>query len=129
MRFSLTNSHLKWRNKNKVMSATKADIANITLENFDEVINQQEQPVLVDFWAPWCPPCKAFGPVIQEFANEHPEAVVAKLNIVDSPELAQRFGIRSIPAILVFKNGEVVSQTSGVVSKSELTAQLGLALR
>lgn len=81
--------------------------------------------MLVDFWAPWCGPCKMMGPVLDEFADEHRErVVVAKVDVDEVPALAQRFGIRSIPTIVFFDRGEEVAHLSGVASKPALEQQL-----
>jgi len=110
------------------MSATNSKIHNLTNDNFEEIISNTDKPVLVDFWATWCGPCKVLGHVLEEFVDEEPDnAVIAKVNIEDAPDLAQRFGIRSIPAILVFKNGEVVSQSTGVVNKKDLSQKIASA--
>ncbi len=110
------------------MSAIQSPIQNLTGENFDAVVNGSDKPVLVDFWATWCGPCKVLGHVLEEFAAEESEtATIAKVNIEDAPDLAQRFGVRSIPSILVFKGGQVVSQSSGVLSKKDLAAKIAEA--
>lgn len=101
----------------------------LTQETFDSTINSSTAPVLVDFWAEWCGPCKMIAPVLDELATEQAgKAVVAKLNIDDAPELAARFGITSIPTLIVFKNGQPVKTLRGVQSKSTLTASLAAAL-
>ncbi|MGK0186994.1 MAG: thioredoxin 1 [Verrucomicrobiales bacterium] len=93
--------------------------------NSFETAIQGDLPVLVDFWAEWCWPCKMLGPVVDEIAVEQAgKAVVAKVNIDESPELAARFGIQAIPSLLVFKGGEVVNTLRGVQPKAALEAAL-----
>lgn len=96
----------------------------LTDSNFDQVINS-EKPVLVDFWAEWCGPCKMIGPVVEELAGDYEgKAVVAKLNVDENPQVTARFGVRSIPTLLVFKNGQVVDKQVGAVPKSVLSQKL-----
>jgi len=100
----------------------------ITDSNFNEVINS-EQPVLVDFWAEWCGPCKMIAPVVDELATDYDgKAVVGKVDVDSNPEVAGKFGIRSIPTLLVFKNGEIVDKQVGAVNKSVLSQKLDAQL-
>ena len=97
----------------------------LTTETFDNTVNAGTQPVLVDFWAEWCGPCRMIAPVLDELATEQAgKATVAKVNIDEAPELAQRFNITSIPTLMVFRNGQPVRTLRGVQSKSALTAAL-----
>ncbi len=101
----------------------------ITDSNFEEVVLKSDKPVLIDFWAEWCGPCRMVGPVVEELAGEYEgKAVIGKLNVDHNPETAIKYGIRSIPALLYFKNGEVVDRQVGAVPKNilegKLTAQL-----
>ncbi len=103
-------------------------MAEITLtnDNFKTEVLESDIPVLVDFWAPWCGPCKMLGPVISELAEEYEGKVkVGKVNVDDEEELAMQYGIESIPAVLYFKNGEVVEQSLGFKPKAAFKAILG----
>ena len=100
----------------------------ITDANFDEMI-KSDQPVLVDFWAEWCGPCKMIAPVIDELANDYDgKAVVGKVDVDNNPEVAGKLGIRSIPTLLVFKGGEIVDKQVGAVNKGVLAQKLDAQL-
>ena len=102
-----------------------AKAIEFTESNFDEILNSTQQPVLVDFWAEWCGPCKMIGPMIEEIASEYEgKAVIGKVNVDDNPGIASKFGIRSIPTLIVFKNGEIVDKQVGVIPKNVLTDSL-----
>ena len=97
----------------------------ITKENFDSEVLKAEGMVLVDFWATWCGPCRMLSPIVDEVASEHPDVKVGKINVDEQPELAQQFGIMSIPTLLVFKNGEKVQESVGLIPKEKVETLLG----
>ena len=94
-------------------------VITITKENFDDIM-KTDKKVLVDFWAAWCMPCRMMSPVVDKIAEEHDDFLVGKVNTDEQQELAVRFGIMSIPSLLVFHNGEVVNQSVGVISEEEV---------
>ncbi|MGB0347950.1 MAG: thioredoxin [Balneolaceae bacterium] len=97
--------------------------------NFEQEVLQSEHPVLVDFWAEWCGPCRMIGPVVEEMAGEYDGKVkIGKVNVDLNPEVSVKYGIRSIPALLIFKDGQVVDQIIGAVPKTHLTKQLDAQL-
>ena len=95
-------------------------VINITLENFEAEVIKSEKTVLVDFWAPWCGPCRMLSPVVDEIGEERADIKVGKVNVDEQEELAMRFGIMSIPTLIVFKNGEPVKKTMGVQPKAAI---------
>ena len=98
---------------------------NITDENFEAEVLKADKPVIVDFWAEWCGPCKMLTPTIDAISEEYNDkSVIVKVNVDEAPAIATKYGIRSIPSLLFFNNGEVVEQKVGAVSKDELTAVL-----
>lgn len=101
------------------------NILTLTDSNFKELVVESTVPVLVDFWAEWCGPCKMLGPILEELANEYDGRVkVGKLNIDEFPSIANDFGIRAIPTMLIFKGGQVSEQVVGLRSKRDLKANL-----
>ena len=99
-----------------------------TDQNFQQEVLNSQKPVLVDFWAPWCGPCQMMGPIIEELAEElEGKVVVGKLNVDENPQMAQKYGIMSIPTLLIFKDGQVVEQFVGVQPK-EVLKQVLLSL-
>ncbi|MFC3879218.1 thioredoxin [Algoriphagus namhaensis] len=101
-----------------------AKAIEITDANFEEII-KSDQPILVDFWAEWCGPCKMIGPVVEELAGDFEgKAVVGKVDVDSNPSVAQAFGIRSIPTLLFFKGGEIVDKQVGAVPKAVLSQKL-----
>ena len=92
----------------------------ITKDNFENEIVKADKPVLVDFWASWCGPCRMLSPTIDEIAEEHPEIKVCKINIDDEAELAIRHGVMSVPTLMLFKNGEIAQTAVGVRPKDEI---------
>lgn len=101
----------------------------LTDDNFKSEVVEADVPVLVDFWADWCAPCKAIAPAVEEIAEEYQgKAKVGKLDVDNNQQVAMEYGIRSIPTLLIFKNGEVADQIVGAVPKTQLTKKLDSAL-
>lgn len=95
-------------------------VLNIDNTNFEAEVLNSSKKVLVDFWASWCGPCRMVGPIVEEIANERPDIKVCKINVDEQPELAAKFGIMSIPTLMVFENGKVVNQSAGARPKDAI---------
>ena len=97
---------------------------NINKTNFQNEVMNSEKPVLLDFWASWCGPCRMVGPIVDEIAAERSDLKVGKVNVDEQPELAGQFGVMSIPTLVVMKNGKVINQAVGVRPKAQILAML-----
>lgn len=97
---------------------------HIHQNNFHSEVINSDKPVLLDFWAPWCGPCRMVLPVVEEIAHERSNIKVGKINVDEQPELARRFGVMSIPTLMVMKNGRVVNQAVGAMPKRDILAML-----
>ncbi len=104
---------------------TNMSVKTITKQNFNIEVLESEKPVLLDFWATWCGPCRMIAPVVEEIAAERSDIVVGKVNVDEQPELAQKFQIMSIPTLIVIKNGKITAQKVGVQPKAVIQAMIG----
>ena len=112
------------------MSNPNTAYLTLTEKNFQQEVIQNSEPVLVDFWATWCGPCQVMNPVIQDLANEYAgQVTVGKVNVDEQPQTAAQYGIQSIPTINIFKNGQIVDQVIGAVSKKVLVEKINKVLK
>ncbi len=106
-----------------------ANVTHVTDANFEQEVLKSDKPVLVDFWAPWCGPCKAIAPVIDELANDYAGRLkVVKMNVDDNPQTPQRYNVRGIPNLLIIKSGQVANQIVGAVPKRNLVQAVDSAI-
>jgi thioredoxin 1 len=104
-----------------------SNVITLTQANFDEQVLASELPVIVDYWAPWCRPCRMLGPVVEQIADERATTIkVGKVNVDEEPELADRAGVRGIPFVVVYRDGQPAAQSVGAVPKAALERALGL---
>ena len=99
-------------------------VMNITKENFDQEVLRSDKPVLVDFWASWCGPCRMVLPLVDEIAGEREDIKVCKVNVDEQPELAAQYRVMTIPTLMVFKNGEITNQSAGAKPKQQILAMI-----
>lgn len=99
-------------------------VMQVSRETFDEQVKNAAKPVLLDFWASWCGPCRMVSPLVDEIAEERDDIFVGKVNVDEEPELAQMFNVMSIPTLLVFKNGEIAASAVGAMPKEDILALL-----
>ena len=104
------------------------NLKEVTDNNFTAEVLESPQPVLVDFWAPWCGPCRIIAPHLEELDNEREDLTVVKINVDENPQVAAKYGIMSIPTLILFKNGEVAKQVVGALPKARLQQELEPAL-
>jgi thioredoxin 1 len=111
------------------MTTEANSVVTLTTANFENEVLQADRPVLVDFWAPWCAPCRMVAPSVEQIASEYAgRAKVAKINVDEHPEVASRFGIQGIPALLFFRDGQIAAEVLGAVEKKVLSDKLDTLL-
>lgn len=99
-------------------------VIHVDKQNFQDEVMESDKPVLLDFWAPWCMPCRMVGPILEEIAEERSDIKVGKINVDEQPELAREFQVMSIPTLIVIKNGKIVNQSVGAMQKEAILAML-----
>ena len=99
-------------------------VIHVDKQNFQNEVMEFDKPVLLDFWAPWCMPCRMVGPILEEIAEERSDIKVGKINVDEQPELAREFQVMSIPTLIVIKNGKIVNQSVGAMQKEAILAML-----
>lgn len=112
------------QSQKKNMEDNKMSAININKSNFQNEVMNSDKPVLLDFWAPWCGPCRMVVPIVEEIARERSDIKVGKINVDENPELAGQFGVMSIPTLVVMKDGKIVNQSMGAKPKSAILAML-----
>ena len=120
---------LKFLSRSIETDMANANVSHVTDANFEQEVLKSDKPVLVDFWAPWCGPCKAIAPVIDELANEYAGRLkVVKMNVDDNPSTPQQYNVRGIPNLLIIKGGQVANQIVGAVPKRNLVQAVDSAI-